>query len=68
MADATTPVPGDETTDHPPKCDFCGKPSESVRRIALDGDYDRLRTRHVPRYACPECSERKDRERRAREG
>lgn len=44
-------------------CDFCGEPSESVRRIALDGSYERLRTRHVPQYACEACSERKERER-----
>ena len=45
------------------RCDFCGAPSESVRRVALDGSYERLRTRHVAQYACPTCSERKERER-----
>jgi len=45
------------------RCDFCGAPAESVRRVALDGNYERLRTRHVPQYACPTCSERKERER-----
>jgi hypothetical protein len=44
-------------------CDFCGEPSESVRRVALDRDYERLRTRHEPRYACSRCSERKEQER-----
>ncbi len=45
------------------RCDFCGEPCKSVRRVALDGDYERLRTRHQALYACPRCSERKDRER-----
>ncbi len=34
-----------------------------MRRIALDGDYDRLRKPHQERYACAECSERKERSR-----
>ena len=45
------------------RCDFCGEPASSVRRVALDRDYDRLRTRHKVLYACEPCSERKDRER-----
>ncbi len=45
------------------RCDFCGDESPSVRRIALDGDYDRLRKVHQTRYACPTCSERKERQR-----
>jgi len=44
-------------------CDFCGEPSDRVRRVALDGDYERLRTRHKPQYACPRCSDRKEQER-----
>ena len=35
----------------------------AVRRIALDGDYERLQTRHRVRYACPRCSEKKERDR-----
>jgi hypothetical protein len=35
----------------------------AVRRIALDGDYERLQTRHRVRYACPRCSEKKERAR-----
>jgi hypothetical protein len=31
--------------------------------VALDRDYDRLQKPHAERYACPECSERKERER-----
>ncbi len=46
------------------RCDFCGQESTRVRRIALDRGYDRLRTPHVERYACPECSAKKERERR----
>ncbi len=45
-------------------CDFCGREVPQVRRIALDRGYDRLGQRHAVRYACPECSERKERERR----
>ncbi len=48
------------------RCDFCGKASEAVRRVALDEGYDRLQHPHQERYACPECSEKKDRERTAR--
>ncbi|HYB12833.1 MAG TPA: hypothetical protein VEG67_05140 [Myxococcota bacterium] len=35
-----------------------------MRRVALDRDYERLRTPHLERYACPECSAKKERERR----
>jgi hypothetical protein len=45
------------------KCDFCGKQTDRVRRIALDKDYDRLGERHAVRYACAECSRRKENER-----
>jgi hypothetical protein len=46
------------------RCDFCGEPATSVRRVALDQDYDRLQTPHRELYACPSCSERKERSRR----
>ena len=46
-------------------CDFCGRQVPQVRRIALDGDYDRLQTPHPVKYACPECSSAKERERHA---
>ncbi|MCX5740529.1 MAG: hypothetical protein NTZ61_18915 [Proteobacteria bacterium] len=46
------------------RCDFCGEQVVSVRRVALDQDYDRLLTPHRERYACPSCSERKERARR----
>lgn len=45
------------------RCDFCGEQVESVRRVALDRDYDRLLTPHRELYACAECSEKKERAR-----
>jgi hypothetical protein len=42
------------------RCDFCGAETERVRRVALDQGYDRLGQRHVVRYACEKCSERKE--------
>ncbi len=44
-------------------CDFCGDVVPSVRRVALDRGYDRLQRAHAVRYACPACSERKERDR-----
>ena len=49
-------------------CDFCGEAVSRVRRIALDGEYERLTTPHKVQYACPSCSERKEAERRTRDG
>jgi len=46
------------------RCDFCGREVPRVRRVALDRDYDRLQKPHRVQYACPECSERKERERK----
>jgi hypothetical protein len=46
-------------------CDFCGADVPSVRRVALDAGYDRLRKPHRELYACPACSEAKE---RARQG
>lgn len=45
------------------RCDICGDESASVRRIALDGEYDRLLKPHQVQYACPPCSEKKERKR-----
>jgi hypothetical protein len=45
------------------QCDFCGAETERVRRVALDQGYDRLGQRHAVRYACDECSSRKEAER-----
>jgi len=49
------------------KCDFCGRQSDSVRRVAVDRDYDRLSVKHETRYACPACSEKKEKERAERD-
>lgn len=45
------------------RCDFCGSEVPSVQRVALDGEYERLRTPHTALYACPSCSRRKERDR-----
>jgi len=45
------------------RCDFCGEETPSVRRVALDRSYERLRTPHAERYACRTCSEKKERAR-----
>lgn len=45
------------------RCDFCGKESEVVVRVALDRNYDRLTVKHEKRYACAKCSEKKEKER-----
>lgn len=42
------------------RCDFCGSQVATVRRVALDSDYDRLQTPHRELYACGPCSERKE--------
>jgi len=44
-------------------CDFCGDLVMRVRRVVLDGAYERLPTRHVVRYACQSCSDEKERQR-----
>lgn len=46
------------------KCSFCGKESETVIRIALDRDYDRLTVKHDVKYACPACSKKKESEKK----
>jgi hypothetical protein len=47
----------------PLHCDFCGQQAARVRRVALDGQYDRLQRPHQVQYACDACSEAKERER-----
>jgi hypothetical protein len=44
-------------------CDFCGAEVDSVRRVALDSGYDRLRVPHQELYACEGCSDQKERRR-----
>ncbi|MEE9278787.1 MAG: hypothetical protein V3V67_01300 [Myxococcota bacterium] len=45
------------------QCDFCGRRTSHVRRVALDQGYDRLGRRHAVRYACAECSRQKEAQR-----
>ena len=47
------------------KCDFCGRACESVLRVALDGDYDRLSVLHNKMYACEQCSKEKEEKRKS---
>ena len=42
------------------RCDFCGDRVASVRRVALDREYDRLQKAHQERYACAPCFEKKE--------
>ncbi len=49
------------------KCDFCGVESDSVKRVAVAADYDRLSVKHDTKYACTECSLKKDVERKEQE-
>ena len=42
------------------RCDFCGEAAASVRRVAIDTDYERLQTPHKELYACESCSAKKD--------
>ena len=56
--------PAESPTLETLRCDFCGASVPRVRRVALDRDYERLRTPHHPLYACPACSERKEQTRR----
>jgi len=44
-------------------CDFCGRHVQRVRRVAVDRGYERLVMPHKELYACPECSEKKERDR-----
>jgi hypothetical protein len=57
-------APSSEPSAPALRCDFCGASVERVRRVALDGEYERLRTPHRALYACPACSERKEAARR----
>ena len=46
------------------KCDFCGIESDAVQRVVLDENYDRLTEKHVQKFACAECSSKKEIERK----
>ena len=45
------------------RCDFCGDVVSSVRRVALDQEYDRLQKAHREQYSCAPCFEKKEEER-----
>jgi hypothetical protein len=45
------------------RCDFCGDVVPSVRRVALDREYDRLQKAHREQYSCAACFEKKERRR-----
>jgi hypothetical protein len=45
------------------RCDFCGDVVASVRRVALDREYDRLQKAHQEQYACAPCFEKKEQDR-----
>jgi hypothetical protein len=62
-SDAESPASPDESQEEGVRCDFCNEVVPTVRRVALDRDYERLRTPHKELFACPACSERKEKER-----
>ena len=66
LVSETSPDPKDRKAATGPErtCDFCGRSVPRVLRVALDRDYDRLAKAHAVRYACPDCSVKKDEERR----
>ncbi len=41
-------------------CDFCGDRVTTVRRVALDQEYDRLQKVHQEQYSCASCFEAKE--------
>ena len=61
------PTAGEAAVEEPRlRCDFCGREAARVRRIALDGQYDRLQRPHQVQYACDTCSAEKERARLGR--
>jgi hypothetical protein len=65
LGDATSSAGAAEAEATELCCDFCGELVPRVRRIALDGEYDRLQRPHHVQYACEACSAEKERERLA---
>ncbi len=45
------------------RCDLCGNEVVSVRRVALDREYDRLQLAHKELYSCEPCFESKEQRR-----
>lgn len=46
------------------RCNFCGKETGTIIRIVIAKDYDRLSVKHDIKDACPECSDKKEREKK----
>lgn len=57
---ATPTAPAEAAPAPSQHCDFCGAETTTVRRVALDRDYDRLQKAHRELYACGPCSDRKE--------
>jgi len=53
----------DDLRDPGRVCDFCGDRVSSVRRVALDWEYDRLQKIHQEQYSCSACFETKEQRR-----
>lgn len=58
---AAKTAPDDEASGR--RCDFCGDIVPSVRRVALDREYDRLQKAHQEQYSCASCFDKKEQER-----
>lgn len=58
MSDTDTPQPAAAPRL---RCDTCGRETETVSRVVLEPGYNRANAR--PLYNCPDCYERKNRER-----
>jgi len=58
--DYATQVARDDLGDPGRLCDFCGDRVGTVRRVALDWQYDRLQKVHHEQYSCSSCFELKE--------
>jgi hypothetical protein len=60
----TEPTAGDRQEPVPARlrCDTCGRATSTVSRVVIAPGYNRANAQ--PLYNCPECYERKNRERR----
>jgi hypothetical protein len=56
-------IPPHEVESSGRRCDFCGDTVQSVRRVALDVEYDRLQKAHHEQYSCADCFETKEQQR-----
>jgi hypothetical protein len=57
------PQGGSDASDPGRVCDFCGDRVQSVPRVALDAEYDRLQKAHREQYSCASCFEAKEKQR-----